>query len=151
MSWRDPLVILLLATQAACGPSTGGSTESSGEAPTSEPTTDAPPATTDAPPTTTDAPPITTGDGTTTDATTGGTTEADTTTGEPGSCDVVQGDHAAVCRAPDCAITVDLEIRCLDQDFASRGVGVAPAPDGTWYVAGRYFSRAAVPRRRRRR
>jgi len=138
MSCHDRWVILLLATLAACGPSAGGSTESSGEAPTSEPATDATPITTDAPPTTT-------GDGTTTaDATTGGTTEADTTTGEPGSCDVAQGDHAVVCRAPDCAITVDLEIRCHDHDFASRGVGVAPAPDGTWYMAGRFFSPAQL-------
>lgn len=135
---HDPWVVLSLATLAACGPSAAGSTGSSGEAPTGEPTTEATPSTTETPPTTTH-------DGTTTtDATTGGTTEADTTTGEPGSCDVVQGDHVAVCRAPDCAITVDLEIRCNDHDFASRGVGVAPASDGTWYVAGRYFSPAQL-------
>lgn len=136
MSCHEQFVILLLAALVACGPSTGGSTESSGEAPTSDAATD---------PITTGAPPATTGDGTpTTDATTSGTTEADPTTGELGSCDVAQGDHAAACRAPDCAITVDLEIRCHDHDFASRGVGVAPAPDGTWYMAGRYFSPAQL-------
>lgn len=126
MSCQNHLAIFSVATLVACGPSAGGSTDSGTNDATGSSTGE---------PATTDAQPITTGDSTTTTGTTG-----DGTTGEPGSCDVVQGDHVAACPRPECAITVDLEIRCHDRDFASRGMAVALAPDATWLATGGFFT-----------
>lgn len=138
MSCNFPRVLRLVVPLVACGPfpgdPSGGSTQGAGETSSGEPLT------TEAPPTTTDDPP--TGDGTTTDdPTTGdGNTTDDPTTGSPGACDVAEGDHAAVCRGPGCPIALDLEIRCHDRDFASRGMSVASTPDATWLAAGSYHA-----------
>lgn len=133
MSCRHHLSLALVVALAACGPSSGGSSGSSATEPgaTSTSTTTGESATTGES-TTTDVQPTSTGDDPTTAP--GSTTEAGTTTGDPGLCDVAQGDHTAACRAPDCAIAVDLEIRCADAGLAVPGMGVAPAPDATWFV-----------------
>lgn len=134
MSCHFPRLLLLVVALGACGPSAGdppgSSTVDAGE------TSSGGPRTTDAPPTTTD-------DGTTVDepSTSDPTTTDDPTTGgPPGACDVAEGDHAAVCRGPGCPIALDLEIRCHDRDFASRGMSVAPTPDATWLAAGSYLT-----------
>ncbi|MCA9694063.1 MAG: hypothetical protein KC636_31035, partial [Myxococcales bacterium] len=43
------------------------------------------------------------------------------------------GDHAADCPEP-CAITLDVELRCDDSEFAAPGLRVAPSPQATYLV-----------------
>lgn len=128
--FRDDLIAFsCVLALAACGPIAGGSTGSSSTDASAGSTTTGEPTSTGVQPTTGETTSTTGEPGTLTS-----TTEASTTTGEPGLCDVVQGDHAAACREPDCAITVDLEIRCQDGGLGVPGMGVAAAPDATWLV-----------------
>ena len=127
-------MLFLVVPLVACGPSAGDPIGSStlGETSTGQPlTTDAQPTTTGDEPTTTGDEPTTSGDGTTVD---------EPTTGTAGACDVAEGDHAAVCRGRGCPIALDLEIRCFDRDFASRGMSIAPTPDATWLAAGSFHT-----------
>lgn len=120
--WTLPVLLL------ACGPAPGDTED--GSTGTNTSTTDT--STTTVATTTTDVP---TGAGTS-DDTTAGTSTTENTTGEPPpiDCVVTPGDHSAACPAPDCLIEVDLEIRCDDDEFAAPGMGVAPAPEATWFV-----------------
>lgn len=128
--------LLIVTTLVACGPSTGDATGGSTGAPDEASTGESP--TTESP--TTDATPTTSPDDETTADPTAADPTDDPTTGTAGACDVTRGDHAAACRDPGCPIALDLEIRCHDFDFASRGMAVAPAPDAVWLATGSFNS-----------
>lgn len=123
-------MFVLVVPLVACGPSTGepsgSGTTDVGEGSTGELLT-------------TEVPTTTAGGTTGDDSTGGDSSSEDPTIGNPGACDFVAGDHAAACRGGGCPIGLDLEIRCHDRDFASRGMSVVSTPDETWLAAGSYF------------
>lgn len=68
---------------------------------------------------------------------TGATTSP--TTGETGghvpvACTILPQTHAEACSGEPCAITVDVEVRCDDYNFAAPGLRVGVGPDLAWLV-----------------